>query len=199
MKFLSLLFLVLSASIQASVVGLTTHPLSDDARALSLETIGYFNQQHEMGLGLRYTHGIQQGQLLDIQASGAQHYRGFSFGAGMDFELLSDEGAQPRFSLKPFYQHEKNDDSKVSNLGVAPSLRKGVEILGLNYYPFLAIPMGVQVDSSDDEVVYLASLSFGASMAIPSTQEKLVVSVEGNKNLGASSDYLSALLSWIWN
>lgn len=199
MKFLSLLFFVLSTSLQASVVGLTTHQLNEEARVLTLESVGYMNQRHEMGFGLRYTHGVQQGQLLDVYAGGAQHSRGFSFGAGMDFEILSDEGYQPRVSLKPFYQHQKFESSKLTNLGAAPTLRKALAIFDTNFYPFIAVPVGVQIDSSDDEFVYLASVSVGASMAIPNTEEKLVVSLEGNKNLGAASDSLSALISWVWN
>ena len=199
MKFLSLLFFLISASTQASIVGLTTHQLSEEARVLTAQTTAYMNQRHEMGFGLRYTHGIQQGQLLDVYAGGAQHSRGFSFGAGMDFELLSDEGAQPRVSLKPFYQHQKFESSKLTNLGAAPTLRKALDILGTNVYPFLAVPMGIQIDSSDDEFVYLASVSFGVSMAIPNTEERLVVNLEANKNLGAASDSLSALISWVWN
>jgi hypothetical protein len=199
MKFLSLLIFVICTSAQASVVGITTHPLSAEARALSLETTGYFNQRHEMGVGLRYTHGMQQGQLLDIMAGGAQHSRGFTFGAGMDFEILQDEGSQPRVSIKPFYQQQKFEGNKSSVIGAAPSLRKSVDILGTILNPFIAVPLGVQVDSSDDEFVYYASLSFGASLAIPNTDEKLLVSLEGNKNMGASSDYLGALISWVWN
>lgn len=199
MKILSLLFFIVSTSLKASVVGLTTHELGDEARLLTLETAAYMNRRHEMGFGLRYTHGIQQGQLLDIHAGSAQHSRGFNFGAGMDFEILRDEGSQPRISLKPFYQHQKVAGSKQTNLGAAPTLRKALNILETNFYPYIAVPMGVQIDSSDDEFVYLASLSLGASMAIPNTQDKLVVSVEGNKNLGASNDSLGALISWIWN
>jgi hypothetical protein len=200
MKFLSLLIFIICTSAHASsVVGLTTHPLSDDARAISLETTGYFSQRQEMGIGLRYTHGIQQGQLLDIMAGSAQYSRGFTFGAGMDFEILQDEGAQPRVSIKPFYQQQKFEGDKSSVIGGAPTLRKSVDILGTIFNPFIAVPLGVEIDSSDDEFVYYASLSFGASMAIPNTEEKLLVSLEGNKNMGASSDYLGALLSWVWN
>lgn len=199
MKFIFLLIFIICTSAAASVVGITTHPLSDEARAITAETTGYFNQRHEMGFGLRYTHGLQQGQLLDISAGSARYSRGFSFGAGMDFELLRDEGAQPRVSIKPFYQHQKFEGNKYSVIGVAPTLRKSVEILGITFNPFLAVPLGVQIDSSDDEFDYYASLSFGASMAIPNTQDRLLVSLEANKNMGASSDYLSALLSWVWN
>lgn len=200
MKFLYLNILIICTSAHASsVVGLTTHPLSDDARAISAETTGYFSKRHEMGIGLRYTHGIQQGQLLDIMAGGAQHSRGFTFGAGMDFELLQDEGSQPRVSIKPFYQHQKFEGDKSTSIGAAPTLRKSVDMLGTILNPFIAVPLGVQVDSSDDEFVYYASFSFGASMAIPNSEDKLLVTLEGNKNMGASSDYLGALLSWVWN
>ena len=71
--------------------------------------------------------------------------------------------------------------------------------MGKEIFPYLALPNGVRIDSDSQEFVFYSSLTFGASMAIPQSQERLVISLEANKNLGASSDYVGALISWVWN
>lgn len=199
MKYILLSLLFVSLHTQASVVGISTHPLNDEARVLSAEMTGYMSQRHEMGMGLRYTQELQRGQLLDVMAGGAQDSRGLMLGGGMDFEILSEDVSQPRISMKPYYQHQKFEGQKLNLVGAAPTMRKGFSIEGNEFFPYLAVPSGIKIDSTNDEFDYYASLTLGASMPIPAAGgDKLLVSVEGNKDLGASSDYLGVLLSWIW-
>lgn len=199
MKIILLFALLLTSAANSSVIGITNHPLSDEARVLSAELAGYMSQRQEMGMGLRYTQAIGEGQLLDFNLGGAQHSRGLTFGGGVDFELLPDEDSQPRVSIKPFYQHQKFDQTKLNTFGGAPALRKGFNINGQDFYPYLAVPMGIIVDSSSDEFDYFAQLSLGASAPLPiAGGDKLVASIEANKDLGASSDSVSGLISWIW-
>ncbi len=197
-KILLLLFIP-CFSVWASVVGISTHPLNEDGRLLSAGMTGYMSQHHEVGMGLRYTQELRQGQIFDMMVSGAQDSRGLVLGGGMDFEVLHEEESQPRFSLKPYYQFQKQDADKNNLLGFAPTLRKGFSISGIEFFPFLALPSGLKIDSSTDIFVYYASLSLGASMPLPvGDGDKLLASVETNNNLGASSDYVSLLLSWVW-
>ena len=198
MKFLIFSLFTLSLATQASVVGITTHPQSDEARVLSLETAGYFSHRHEMSGGIRYTHGFSDSELLDIAIGAGQYSRGMTVSVGMDFELLKDEDNQPRLSLKPFFQHQKFDSSKHSNLGFAPILRKGLNISGLDFYPYLAIPTGMKLDSETDEFKYFAQASLGATFTIPGTQDSLALGFEGSKNLGSANDSLNLNISWVW-
>lgn len=199
MKYIYLAALFLSFHSLASVVGISTHPLNDEARVLSAETTGYMSQRHEVGMGLRYTQELQPGQLLDLSASGAQESRGLMVGGGMDFELLREDVSQPRVSIKPYLQYHKFEGDKLNLVGAAPTLRKGFSIEGNEFFPYLALPSGLRIDSTNDEFDYYASLSFGASMPLPAAGgDKLLLSVEGNKDLGASSDYLGVLVSWVW-
>lgn len=200
MKIIALILLSLSNTLYASIVGITPHALSDEARVLTAEMAAYMSQRREMGMGLRYTHGITPGRLLDITVGSGQNSRGFYFGGGMDFELLHDEGNQPRISIKPFYQHQRFDSNNLSVVGAAPTLRKGLNILEQDFYPYLAFPSGIQVDSSDDSFKYFGSLTLGATAPLPvASGKELMAGFEASKDLGASSDYLSASISWIWN
>lgn len=199
MKYIFLFLLFSSLNSWASIVGISTHPLNDEARVLSAEMTGYMSQRNEMGMGLRYTQELNRGQLLDLNAGGSQSSRGLIVGGGMDFEILSEDVRQPRISIKPYYQHQKFDNDKLNLIGAAPTMRKGFSFQGNEFFPYLAVPSGIKIDSTNDEFVYYASLTLGASLPLPAAGgDKLLLSLEGNKDLGASSDYLGVLLSWVW-
>lgn len=198
MKIIFLLILFISAESFASIVGVTTHPLKDEARVLSAEMTGYMSSRNEMGAGVRYTQGFD-GNLLDVSAAGAQDSRSMILGAGMDFQILSEDVNQPRVAIKPYAQQMTFEGESATLIGAAPSLRKGFATAGSEIFPYLALPNGVRLDSDDQEVTFYSSLTLGASMTIPQSQERLVLSLEANKNLGASSDYVGVLVSWIWN
>ncbi len=199
MKHILICLLFFSFYSQASVVGISTHPLNDEAKVLSAEMTGYMSQRQEVGLGMRYTQELNPGRILDISASGAQDSRGLALCTGVDFELLQEDVSQPRVSLKPYYQYLKFEDINQNLIGAAPTIRKGFSIQGNEFFPYLAVPTGIKIHSDSQEFDYYASLTLGASMPLPAAGgDKLLVSVEGNKNLGASSDYLGVLLSWVW-
>lgn len=180
-------------------MGISNYPLNEKGRVLSAEMTGYMSQRQEMGAGLRYTQEVERHRVLDITASGGQNSRGLILGGGMDFEILSEDISQPRVSIKPYFQHQKYETKNSSLVGAAPSIRKGFSLNGQEIFPYLALPSGIKIDSESDEFVYYASMSLGASMPFPgANNDKILLSVEGNKNMGASSDYIGCLISWVW-
>lgn len=199
MKIILLLLLLLPFSLKASIVGISNYPLNEQARVLSAEMTGYMSQRNEMGAGVRYTHELERYRIMDLTASGGQESRGLILGGGVDFELLSEDVSQPRVALKPYFQHHKFEAENSNLVGAAPSIRKGFSINGQEVFPYLALPSGLKLDSESDEFVYYASMSLGASMPFPgANNDKVLLSVEGNKNMGASSDYFGCLVSWVW-
>lgn len=194
MKIIILSALFLSLSLEASVIGISTHPLNERGRVLSAEMTGYMSQRSEMGAGLRYTQEVDQYKILDFNISGGQDSRGLTLGAGMDFEILSEGVSQPRVSIKPYWQQQKFETESSNLVGAAPTIRKGFSLNGQEFFPYLAVPTGMKIDSATDEFVYYASMTFGASMPL----NKVLLSLEANKNMGASSDYIGCLVSWIW-
>lgn len=199
MKIILLLLPFFSLPTIASVIGISSHPLSDQARVLSAEMTGYMSGRNEMGAGVRYTQESSRSRIFDITASGGQDSRSLTYGAGVDMEVLREDINQPRFSVKPYYQYQNFEDSKTNLVGIAPTLRKGFSVQGQEFFPYLAVPSGIKIDNSSDEFVYYASLTVGASMPFPGADnDKILLSLEGNKNMGASSDYIGCLVSWIW-
>lgn len=198
MKIIYFIALLVPASVLASVVGISTHPLSDEARVLSAEMTGFMSGRNELGGGLRYTQEVDRGQIMDFNVSGGQLSRGLQIGSGMDFEILPEDLYQPRVSVKSFLQYQKFEDQSFALVGAAPTLRSGLSVSGQEFFPYVAIPSGIRLDTVTNEFVYSSSLTLGASFPIPNAGEKVLLSFEGNKNLGASSDYVGCLVSWIW-
>lgn len=180
-------------------MGVSTAPLNEEARVISAEMTGYMSQRNEMGAGIRYTQETAPGRLLDFNVAGGQDSRGLIAGGGMDFEVLREDINQPRVSIKPYVQYQKFEASNANLVGAAPSIRKGFSLNGQEFFPYLAIPSGLKIDSATDEFVYYASMTLGASMPFPgANNDRILLSVEGNKNMGGSSDYIGALVSWMW-
>lgn len=198
MKTIIILFsLLLSLPSKASIVGISSHPLNEQAKVLSAEMTGYMSQRNEMGMGLRYTQEVSRYRIFDVTASGAQESRGLTMGAGVDFELLSEDVSRPRLSVKPYVQYQKFDAESSNLVGIAPMMRKGFSVNGQEFFPYLALPSGLKIDSDTDEFVYYASMTVGTSMPFPGN-DNFLLSLEGNTNMGASSDYLGCLVSWVW-
>ncbi len=200
MKQILFLLTIVSLPVSASIIGISTHPLNRQARVLSSEMTGYMSQRNEVGAGLRYTQEVAKGRLLDANVAGAQESRALTLGAGLDFEVQREDVSAPRLSLKSYIQNQKFDGESANLLGVAPSIRKGFVVSNQEFFPYLAVPTGLKIDSATNEFVYYASLTFGASMPFPASgTDRVLLSLEGNKNMGASSDSLGCLVSWIWN
>lgn len=73
MKRIFSLLLIASVPVSASVIGISTHPLNEQAKVLSAEMTGYMSQRNEMGAGIRYTHELKRDRLLDLGVSGGQN------------------------------------------------------------------------------------------------------------------------------
>lgn len=199
MKHILILAFFLSFNVSASVVGMSTYPINDEGRLVSAELTGHMSARNEMASGLRYTQEVDRDKILDVTVSGAQYSRGLNIGTGLDFTLLREDVSAPRISIKPYLQFQKFENQTSNLLGAAPIIRKGVSIQGREFFPYLAVPSGLKIDSATSEFVYYASMTLGASMPFPgANNDKVLLSLEGNRNMGASSDYIGCLVSWIW-
>lgn len=181
----------------ASVLGVSNYPFAKKARVFSAEMTGYMSQRQEMGMGVRYTHELDRSRIVDFSVAGGQNSRGLTVGAGLDMRMINEELYSPRVSVKPFFQHQNFEGERFSTVGAAPTFRKGFTIQGFEFYPYLGIPLGIKIDA-EDVFVYHASSTLGTSFNVPG-EEKMVISLEANKNWGASSDYIAGLVSWLWN
>lgn len=199
MKKLIPIFVLFSLPLKASVMGISTHPLNSNGKVFSAEMMGYMSDRNEMGAGIRYTQEVDDYKTFDFKVSGGQESRGLTLGMGLDFELLNEDIIQPRVSLKPYFEHQRFEDINSTYMGLAPSVRKGFSVARQEVFPYIAVPSGIKLDSATDEFVFYSSLSLGASMPFPMAgTDKLLLSLEANKNLGSSADSVGCMVSWVW-
>ena len=175
MNKILLLSFFLSLHSWASVVGVSTNPLSEDQKLITAEMSGYMSQRREMGAGLRYTQQVDETRVLDAAVSGAQNSRGFAFGAGVDFELLHEEIERPRVSLKSFFLQENFERTNSTLVGLAPTIRKNLSFSGLEVFPYLALPNGIKINNQTSEFVYSSAMTLGASLPFPGAQNDRVI------------------------
>lgn len=182
------------------MVGVSTHPMGQDSKLLTAEMSGFMSQRREMGAGLRYTQHVDDAKVFDAAVSGGQDSRGFTFGAGLDFELLHEEIERPRVSVKPFFLQEHFERTNSTLVGFAPTIRKNLSFNGFEVFPYLALPNGIKIDNQSSEFVYSSALTLGTSLPFPGAQnDRVILNVEGNMDFGANADYVAALVSWMWN
>lgn len=200
MKYLILLSLLFSASAHSLLIGISTHPLNDEAKVLSAEFAGFMSNRHEVGMGLRYTQEVMTDRILDLGVLGAQDSRSLMVNASLDFKLLDEDLYRPRFSFRPYMGYMKVENAVENLVGIAPVMRKGFSLNEMEFFPYLAVPTGMKINSTNDEYVFATSLTIGSSFNFPGADsENLLMSLEGNKDLGSSSDYLTCMISWVWN
>lgn len=204
MRYLFILSLFLiSYPLYSSIIGISTHPLKEHSHAFSAEMLGHMGgsyQEREVGMGIRYTRDLDYFKRWDMAILGGEKSQQYRLGTGLEWELLSEDLERPRLGLKGFYQYLKDRDANFSLIGLAPNLSKGFVISAIEVFPYLALPVGMRLDNNSDEFDYYFALTSGLSMPLPGDWGgDVLLNLELNRDLGASSDYIGLLISWMWN
>ncbi|MFA7613680.1 MAG: hypothetical protein WCY48_05530 [Candidatus Caldatribacteriota bacterium] len=177
-------------------MGISTHPLKIHSQAFTAEMLGHMGHSREIGMGMRYTRDLDYFKRFDVAVSAGENSQSYLIGAGLEVEVLSEDIETPRMGIKGFYQYQKELFANYSHLGIAPNVSKGFSLEGMEFFPFLALPVGMKIDNASDEFIYSAALSAGVSVPVV---RDILVNLELNRDLGASSDYIGLLISWMWN
>ncbi len=188
MRFLQGLVLVLAlfvvSRIFANGTGYSSHPIPEAERMINIEAIGITSDNGGLGIQGRYTHRLNTDLTLDggLGISGGDRESRVFVGA--DYMLFPDYEMQPRFSLKGAYTLSNEFDSTTHNWSIAPTVSKGLSIWDQEIYPFLAVPVGLQLISEGKkyETTITASLGATAPLMIENA-EKLFVNAEINIDL----------------
>lgn len=196
MRYLLLLYFFLWAPLEASIMGISTHPLKIHSQAFTAEMLGHMGQSREIGMGARYTSDVDYFKRFDVAFSAGEDSQSYLIGTGLEVEILSEDIEKPRMGVKGFYQYKKEQLSNYSHIGIAPNVSKGFSLEGIEFFPFVALPVGIKIDNASDKFIYSAALSMGVSVPVV---RDVLVNLELNRDLGASSDYIGLLFSWMWN
>lgn len=166
-------------SVWAYGIGQSSFPLMEKQQFLSTEITGITSTGGGVGIQGRYTRKISKQLIVDggIGLSGGE--RANRIFAGADWEIFPDYMSQPKFSIKTTFENAKEFNFRKNVLSVAPVVSKGFNFWGKEAFPFVAIPLGVQLINETKQYETVANLNLGVLGNLPiDGYEKLTTSVE---------------------
>lgn len=179
-----LLNLALIAEAWSYGQGIITHPATVNTKIVSTEFIGVVRDGKGVGFQARYMQKLTRELKLDGGFGISGGDRANRFFVSGDYMLFPDYGMQPRISARGYYENAKEFDARRHILGVSPTVSKGFSFWGREGYPFIAIPLELNLNTRDSSYRGVARLAVGYSMKF-ATQEykKFLASFEANLNL----------------
>jgi hypothetical protein len=182
-----LLLALISMSVMATTVGLSTHPFSVENRVITTEFDNYTSSGQGMGLTARYYQRVNQALNYDVGFSINEGERANRLLVGTDYEIFPDFGRQPRLSVKGLFETMEFDNERINSFGAAPTLSKGFSFWGKEAFPFIALPYRVSLN--DDQNTYETSIALATGITgrldIGGNTE-VVGNIEANFNLDNS-------------
>lgn len=181
---LFLVLIMVSASAMASVVGLSTHPLTMKRSAMNTEFNSYGASKDGKGFNARYHQRINEAMNFDVGAGFTDGERSNQFFAGVDTQLIPDYGRQPRISVKALGSTQNVDGERVYSLGAAPIISKGFAVSGNEMFPYMAVPLELVLNDDSSKWVTSSAVALGTTMRLPwDGYENLVANAEINMSL----------------
>lgn len=170
-----------SAVSMASTIGLSNHPFSLQKHVITTEFNNYLTNGAGTGITARYMQRVNEKLNMDFGAGFSNGERSSTFRVGADMMLIPDYGRQPRISIKGFGITEAFDGDRVNSFGAAPTISKGFSFWGKEAFPFLAVPMQVNMNTETSEYETTTALATGITGRIPLAGiDNLVGNIEMN-------------------
>lgn len=179
-----LLLALISFSVMATTVGLSTHPFAVENRVITTEFDNYTSSGTGMGLTARYYQRVNRLLNYDVGFSINEGDRANRLMVGADYEIFPDYGRQPRLSVKGLFETMEFDTERINSFGAAPTLSKGFSFWGKEAFPFIALPYRVSLN--EDQNTYDTSLAFATGITGQldlGGNNKVVGNIEANWNL----------------
>jgi len=193
-KILSFIALsLISTSAFSYGVGQITHPLKRNGHMVSAEFTGIMTNGSGIGMQGRYTRKLNEKLRVEGGAGLGSGDRTFRLFSGASYELYPDFANQPKVDLKAGFEIGSEFGNTVTTLSVTPIASKGLNLWGLEGYPFVALPIGIGLNSDTKTYETVYSLTAWWTGKIPVKQmEKFTASVE--MNLGLKDTYTGMFL-----
>ena len=168
-----------SASAFAYGTGYSSFPLSVEKKMLSTEITGVTSTGGGMGVQARYTQKASDQLSFDAGLGmGSGERSGRIFG-NADFEIFPDYMRQPRVAVRAGYEFAKEFGATRNILSVAPMVSKGFAFWGQEAFPFVSLPIGMNLNSDTKTYESMISLNTGINGHLP---------IEGYQNLIGSAE-----------
>jgi hypothetical protein len=169
LAFLLLLSIVLSSSAFAYGTGYSAFPLTQKSKVISSElTSDFSGDGGGVGLQLRFTQKFFPKFIAEVGAglSGADNSETRAFVA-TDYEIFPDYMNQPRFSVKTTFGTGKEQGLSRTRLLAAPNVSKGFNFWGYEAYPFVSLPVGLNLHGDTNTFKTEVSTNLGITGNLP--------------------------------
>lgn len=195
MKTIALLLCLISTSALANVVGVSAHPFTMKKQVITTEFNSFLNNGSGVGLAARYYHKLNETVNLDAGVGIASGDRANRIFAGADMMLFPDYGRQPRVSVKGLVETMSFNGSRVNAFGIAPTVSKGFSFWGKEAFPFIALPLKVNMNTKSKTYLTSSAIAMGITGRVPfNGYNKLIGSLETQFSLQDS--YSSIVLGF---
>ena len=169
----------LASSVWAYGTGYSSFPLSIEKKLLSTEITGITSTGGGLGVQARYTQKASDQVSFDAGLGMAGGDRNGRLFANADFEIFPDYMRQPRVALRAGFEHAKEFENNRNIFSIAPMVSKGFSFWGNEAFPFVSLPIGMNLNSDTKTYESMISLNAGINGHLP---------IEGYQNLIGSAE-----------
>ena len=168
MKFVTVILLALGMSqLFAHGVGLSSYPLELQKNMFSTEITGITSNGGGIGLQGRFSRKINEYTVLDAGFGISGGERNSRFFVAADYEIFPDHLKQPKFSLRTSLENAKEFGTRRNIIGIAPKLSKGFSFWGHEAFPYLAMPMSINLDGDNKQYESQLGMNVGITGNLP--------------------------------
>ncbi len=166
-RILATIATLASAGVMAYGVGQSTSPMQEGKKLISTEMTGIASDNGGMGMQVRYTQKLNRILSLDggLGISGGDRAQRFFIGA--DYEIYPDYLRQPRFSMKANIERAEEFEETKTIVSIAPTVSKGFNFWGKEAFPYVSIPVGLNLNGDNKSYESTISLNTGINGNIP--------------------------------
>ena len=194
---IAMMAMALSVSTFGYGLGVSTHPLKDNQRAVTAEFNGIISNGKGVGMQARYTQKLSELVVVDGGFGFSDGDRANRMFINADYELYPDYIKQPRVSVRGTLERAKEFESSKSRIGIAPTVSKGFNFWGKEAFPFASLPLGLELNRDEKSYEIVSQLALGITGNIPLRgYENILANLETNLNIsnGFSSVFFGLTL-----
>lgn len=147
-------------------LGVVTHPFKLKKSVITGELATIMSDGSGFGPQFRYTNRLTQNFTLDTGFGFGSGERESRFFIGGDYSFFPDVKKQPRLGTKFTFERAKEFDRTRTILGFTPNLSKGFFFGKQKVYPFIALPLELNLDTKAERYAFQSRLSLGATLPI---------------------------------
>ncbi len=197
-KFFILLFIsVLTMGASANSVGITTYPLILQKHIFSAEFNGVMSEGGGFGLQGRYTRLLNERTIMDGGFGLSAGDRSNTIFLGTAYELFADYQKQPRVTIRGQWESANEYDSHYNIITFTPIVSKGFVMGGKNFFPHIALPYSINLNSRNASYKTTIATTMGISGNIPvEGYQHLIGTLEARFSLNNSYSGLFAGISF---